>query len=345
MTESQSPLSMLLFRHTKRRSFLTLLGGAAAASPIAAQAQQSASGRGNRVRKIGIILQGGPWHSVIDGLREGLNRSGLKEGASFALDIRDTGGNLKAAENAAEELEQQRADLIFTAATSVSLAVQRATSTVPIVFFAGTDPVAVHLVESIARPGGRLTGVHTPITHVTGKRLELLREIVPKMQRVLTFFDPGNPAALASIKETREAADHLAVRLLERQARSIDELKMLLRTVGTGEADAYFAVSDAMLDRESQAVLEMTKANRLPSMFYLQNVVVDGGLASYSPDFREGGRLSATYVLRVLDGAHPGDLPVEQMDKLIFVINLKTAKQIGLAIPESILVRADQVIE
>jgi ABC-type uncharacterized transport system substrate-binding protein len=322
----------------RRRKFITLLGGAAAAWPLAAHAQQ-------RARKVGVILQGGPWYSVLDGFREGLNRSGLVEGKSFVLDVRDTGGDLKAAEDAARNLEQQKADVIYTAATSVSLAAKRATTTTPIVFFAGTDPVVVRLVNSIARPGDRLTGVHTPITYVTGKRLELLREIVPNLRRVVTFYDSANPAALVSVEEIRKAAQNLGLELVERQVRSVDELHDALHAFRTGEADAYFAASDAMLDRESSSVIEMTKANRLPSMFYLQRVVASGGLASYSPDFKEGGRLSATYVRRILEGAHPGDLPIEQMDKLVFIINLKTAKQIGLTISESILVRADEVIE
>jgi putative ABC transport system substrate-binding protein len=298
-----------------------------------------------RVHKVGVILQGGPWYAVVDGLREGLSQSGYVEGRRYVLDIHDTRGDLKAAEEAARNLEQQKVHLIFTAATSVSLAAKRATKNIPIVFFAGTDPVAVNLVESIPRPGGRLTGVHTPVTYATGKRLELLREIVPNLRRVVTFYDPVNPAAIESAKEIRLAARILGLELLERHVASVAELQKALRGFRGGEADAYFAAADAMLDSETQSVIAMVKSNRLPSMFYLQSAVADGGLASYSPDFREGGRLSAMYVRRILEGMNPADLPVEQMDRLVLLINLRAAKQIGLSIPETILIRADRVIE
>jgi putative tryptophan/tyrosine transport system substrate-binding protein len=161
----------------------------------------------------------------------------------------------------------------------------------------------------------------------------------------VTFYIPANPAAIESVKEAREAARSLGLELIERPIASAEELQEALQALRTGEADAYFAASDALLDSQAHSIIEMTKAKRLPSMFYLQEVVADGGLASYSPDFREGGRLSATYVRRILEGTNPADLPVEQIDRLVFVINLKTAKQIGLAIPESILIRADKVIE
>jgi ABC-type uncharacterized transport system substrate-binding protein len=297
------------------------------------------------VKRIGVILQGGPWYAVVDGLRGGLSQSGYVEGKQFVLDIRDTHGDLKAAGEAAKNLEEQKVHLIYTAATSVSLAAKQATTHTPIVFYAGTDPVAVKLVESIPRPGGRLTGVHTRVTDVTGKRLELLREIVPNLRRVVTFYNPANLSAVESAKEAREAAQNLGLELIERLVSSVEELQKVLQAFRSGEADAYFAASDAMLDREARSVIEMVKANRLPSMFYVQDVVADGGLASYSPDFREGGRVSASYVRRILEGANPANLPVEQSDRLVLVINLKAAKQIQLAIPETILIRADRVIE
>lgn len=298
-----------------------------------------------RIHRIGVILQGGPWYDVVDGLREGLVRSGLVEGKQFALSIRDAGGDLGAAEQAARDFERQKVDLIYTASTSVSLAAKGATERVPIVFVAGTDPVAMNLVDSIPRPGGRLTGVHTPVTYVTGKRLELLREIVPNLRRVVTFYNPSNAAAAQFAKDARAAARRLGLEFMERHVSSVETLRTALQTFKVGEADAYFAASDAMLDREAQSVIEMANAKRLPTMFYQQRAVADGGLASYSPDFIEVGRLSATYARRVLAGTSPADLPVEQMDRLIFVINLKTAKRIGLAVPESLLVRADKVIE
>jgi ABC-type uncharacterized transport system substrate-binding protein len=322
----------------RRRDFITLVSGAAA-WPLAAGAQQPL------LPSVGVIFQGGPWEAVIDGLREGLDQLGFVEGKQVILNIRDTHGGLKAVEEAAKDLERRKAHVIYTAATSVSLAAKSATVNTPIVFVAGTDPVTVRLVESIRRPGGRLTGIHIPVTYVIGKRLELLREIVPNLHRVVTFYDPRNPSAIEFAKAAQEAAQRLGLQLIERHVASVEDLKKALQAFRAGEADAYFAASDAMVDTEARHIIDMAKAKRLPTMFYLQGVVEDGGLASYSPDFKEAGRLSATYVRRILAGTNPGDLPVEQSDRLVFMINLKTAKEIGLAIPESILVRADKIIE
>jgi putative tryptophan/tyrosine transport system substrate-binding protein len=195
----------------------------------------TAAAEETRVKKVGVILQGGPWYAVVAGLRDGLNQSGYLENKQYILDIRDTHGDLKAAEEAATNLEEQKVDLIYTAATSVSLAAKRATKHTPIVFYAGTDPVAVELVDSIPRPGGRLTGVYTRVTEVTGKRLELLREIVPNLHRVVTFYNPANRAALESVKEAREAAHGLGLELSERLVTSVDELRKALQGFRTGE--------------------------------------------------------------------------------------------------------------
>jgi ABC-type uncharacterized transport system substrate-binding protein len=324
----------------RRRSFITLIGSAAA-WPLAART----SAQPVKTYRVGIILQGGPWYAVIDGLREGLKKLDFIEGNQFVLDIRDTRGDLDAVEKAARNLEEQKVNLIYTVATSVSLAAKRVTLNVPQAFVAGTDPVAVQLVDSMARPGGRSTGVHFLSTDLTGKNLELLREIVPHLRRVVTFYNPSNRSAIESVKEGREAARHLGLDLIERQVASPEELDKAVRAFSADEADAYLAVSDAMVDRHADIIIEMGKALRLPTMFYQQALIAKGGLVSYSTDFNEVGRTSAKYVQRILKGTSPADLPVERIDRLVFMINLKTAKQIGLAVPETILVRADKVIE
>src|SRR5262245_45779357 len=246
----------------------------AAAMAVHPEAAQEAGGK-----RVGIILQGGPWYAVVEGLREGLNQSGYVEGRQYVLDIRDTHGDLKSAEEAARNLEEQKVDLIYTAATSVSLAAKQATTRTPIVFYAGTDPVVVKLVDSIPRPGGRLTGVHTRVTDVTGKRVELLRELVPDLRRVVTFYNPANLSAVQSTKEAREAAQKLGLELMERRIASVEELRHALQEFRSSESAA-----DAMLDSEARSVIGMLLANKLPSMFYVQDVVAAGGLASYSPD-------------------------------------------------------------
>lgn len=324
-----------------RRQFILALGGAAVAWPLAARV----SAQPVKAYRVGVILQGGPWYAVIDGLREGLEKLDFIEGNQFVLDIRDTRGDLEAVEKAARNLEEQKVNLIYTVATSVSLAAKRVTLNVPQVFVAGTDPVAVQLVNSMARPGGRSTGVHFLSTDLTGKNLQLLREIVPHLRRVVTFYNPSNRSAIESVKEGREAARHLGLEFIERQVASPEELDKAVRAFRADEADAYLAVSDAMVDRHADIIIEMGKALRLPTLFYQQALVVKGGLVSYSVNFNEVGRVSAKYVQRILTGTSPTDLPVERIDRLVFMINLKIAKHIGLAIPETILIRADKVIE
>jgi putative ABC transport system substrate-binding protein len=187
--------------------------------------------------------------------------------------------------------------------------------------------------------------VYVRATDLTGKRLELLREIVPNLRRVVTFYDPGNRAAIEAAKEARDASRNLGLELLERHVASVEELQKALQAFRVDEADAYFAVSDAMIDMQAQSIIDMAKAKRLPTMFYQQDVIAKGGLACYGTDFKEGGRVSAKHVQRVLTGTNPAALPVEGMDRLVFMVNLQTARQIELAISESILIRADKVIE
>jgi putative ABC transport system substrate-binding protein len=319
-----------------------LAGGLATAlffSAVQAGAQQPKTAR------IGVILQGGPWYAVVEGLRDGLKEQGLVEGKNFVLEIRDTKGDLKAVERVAKELEQAKINLIYTAATSVSLAAQKATEKTPIVFVAGTNPVTVKLVSSIRAPGDRLTGVHVRATDLIGKRLELLREIIPDLRRVVTFYNPNNRSAIEGAKEAREAARLLNLELVERKVASVDEFQKALQTFKPGEADAFIAVSDAMIDSQMQSLIEMSREKKLPTMLYELVAVEQGGLVSYSSDFRVAGHLSAKYVQQILAGTSPAQLPVEGVDTLKFVINLKTAKQIGLNIPERILLRADKVIE
>jgi putative ABC transport system substrate-binding protein len=319
-----------------------LLGALTVAALLSAH---TATAQDTGIHRVGVILQGGPWYAVVDGLREGLIRSGLVEGQQFVLDVRDTRGDLTAVEQAARSLEQQKVNLILTASTSVSLAAKRATDNIPVVFVAGTNPVVVKLVDSIPAPGGRLTGVHLQATDLTGKRLELLREIVPNLRRVVTFYNPRNPSAIESAKLGREAANHLGLEFIERHVASVEELQKVAQSFKAGEADAYISVSDAMIDSQIDSIIDMAIAKRLPTMLYEPGGVARGGLVSYSADFNEAGRLSAKHVRRILAGTIPADLPVEQVDRIMFVINAKTAKAIGLAIPESILIRADKVIE
>jgi putative ABC transport system substrate-binding protein len=236
-------------------------------------------------------------------------------------------------------------DLIYTVTTSVTTAAKRATVHVPIVFFAGTDPVAAGLVEGLARPGGRLTGIHSQTTDLIAKRLEILKEMVPRLGRVVTFYNPDLAIPRENARVGREAAQLLRVQWVERHVRSIEELRRGLEALKPRDVDAYFEISDPMVNNQAQLIIDAARAHKLPTMFWEHSPVVQGGLAGYGENFREIGRLSAKYVQRILAGTPPKDLPVENYDKIEFALNLRTAREIGLTIPPSVRLRADTVIE
>jgi putative tryptophan/tyrosine transport system substrate-binding protein len=280
---------------------------------------------------------------MVDGLRSGLKEHGFEEGKQYVLHIRDVKGDPKALEAAAKALEQGKVDLIYSLSTSITLAVKRATASVPIVFYAaGTDPVVVGLVASYAKPGGRLTGIHSQTTELDAKRLQILKEMVRRLRRVAAFYAPDNRAAQESAKSLREAAPQLRIEFVERHVRSVEEPRAGLQALKPGEVDALGHVADAMLTSQ---VLEAARAKKLPAISFERSFVTDGGLVSYGISFHAVGRQSAKYVHRVLSGTSPADLPVERADRFELVINLKTAKAIGLTVPQSILGRADEVIE
>jgi putative ABC transport system substrate-binding protein len=322
-----------------RRTFLGGLMLGVLAAPFAVRAQQA------RVYRVGVIHQGGAYDEAVAGLREGLKELGWDEGKQYVLHVRDAKGDFNAVEPMARSLEAEKVDLICTFTTSVTLSAKRATTTVPIVFHSGTNPMTVGLVESFRRPGGRLTGVYSQLADLTAKRLEILKEMVPRLRRVIVFYNPDNPAAVESLKDARAAARQLKVTIVERPVHSVEELRAALPALRSGEVDAYFHVGDALTTSHADLIIEAAKAQRLPLIFQNRESVVRGALASYGLSHDTGGRLTARYVQRVLLGANPGDLPVEQNDRLQLIINLKTAKALGLTIPQSLLTRADQVIE
>jgi len=298
------------------------------------------------VYRIGVITGGGAYYETIDGLRAGLKELGFEEGKRFVLAIRDTKGDVaKAAEEAARNLEQEKVNLIYTTQTTVAITARRATANIPIVFCAGTDPVGVGLVDSFANPGGRLTGVYSMTADLTGKRLEILKEIIPKARRVVTFYNPRRATSIESAKQAREEAQRLGIEVVEWHIASVEELQAAVRALRVGQFDAIFEVPDPMVVNQAQLIIDAARVNRLPTMFFFPSEVIKGGLASYSVDLHAVGRVSAKYVQRILTGIKPADLPVEGVDKIELVINLKTAKQIGLTIPQSVLYRADKVIK
>jgi len=298
-----------------------------------------------KVFRVGVIHQGGPYKAVVNGLQDGLRQLGLEEGKQFSLNVRDSKGDLKAVEEAAKVFEKDRVNLIFVVTTSAVTPVKQVTSQIPIVFAVGSDPVASGFVQSFAKPGGRLTGVHYSTLDLTGKRLEILKEMLPKLSRIVTVYNPDNRIAVEAVALARQAAKQLGIRLVERRAATLEELRQQVGALSAKEADAYFYTSDAMVTSQAQLVIDAASSKKLPTMFAEQSPVVMGGLASYGQNFHEVGRLSAKYVQKIMTGAQPHDLRVEIVDKFELIINLKTAKIIGVTIPPNVLARADKVIE
>jgi putative ABC transport system substrate-binding protein len=294
--------------------------------------------------RVGVIHQGGPYKTVVDGLQDGLRQLGLEEGKQFLLNVRDSKGDLKAVEEAAKVFEKDRVNLIFAVTASAVTPVKQVTSQIPIVFAVGSDPVASGFVQSFAKPGGRLTGVQYLTLDLTGKRLEILKEMLPKLSRIVTVYNPDNRIAVEAVALARQAAKQLGIRLVERRAATLEELRQQVGALSAKEADAYFYTSDAMVTSQAQLVIDAASSKKLPTMFAEQSPVVMGGLASYGQNFHEVGRLSAKYVQKIMTGAQPYDLRVEIVDKFELIINLKTAKIIGVTIPPNVLARADKVI-
>jgi putative ABC transport system substrate-binding protein len=295
--------------------------------------------------RIGVLLQGGAWYEAIDGLRQGLRELGYEEGKQFTLDVRDSKGDVKAVEEAARNLEREKVRLIYAVASSVISAAKKATTDVPIVFIVGSDPVAAGLVDSFVKPGGRLTGVHFLVKDLTGKRLEILKELLPKLRSVLTLYDPANKVAKESTELARVEAKRLGLKYLERHVSSVEQLQSALKALKPGEADAYFYTPDAMVGSQVQLIIDTANAKKLPTMFQEQGLVARGGLASYGQSYYELGRLSAKYVQKILSGAQPRDLRIETVEDVELAINLKTAKQLGLTISPQMLARANKVIK
>jgi len=308
------------------------------AMAVIAEAQQA------KVYRVGVIQAAGPFRIVVEGMRDGLKELGYEDGKQIRLEIRDTKGDVNAVKEAAQTFERDKVNLIYVVTTLAAVAVKESTSDTPIVFAVAGDPISNGLIQSFAKPGGRLTGVCYLTVDLTPKRLEILNEILPKLRKVVAFYNPKNPISTEAAKLGRDAAQRMKIQFIERPVTSVDELRSVLQKLKPGETDAYFYVSDAMIMNNAQTIIHTTLEKKLPTMFTEQSLVAAGGLASYGQNFHEVGRISAKYVQKVLTGTRPQEIPVEQPREFELVINLKTARQIGVTIPQSVVYRADKVI-
>lgn len=306
---------------------------------LSVEAQQA---KGDRV---GVIHLGGPFSTMVDGLRNGLKELGLQEGKQFVLEVQDLGGDQKKAEEAGRRFEREKVKLIYAVTIPVVTAARQGAKDLPIVFSVGSDPVAGGLVQSFAKPGGRLTGIHYLVRDLTGKRLEILKEIFPKLRAVVTLYDPGEKVAREAAQLGREEAKRQGINFVERHVTSIEELHSALGALKPSDADAYFYTADTKVISQAQQIIDTARNKRLATMFHDQSLVVKGALASYGQNYYEIGRRSAKYVQQILNGAHPRDLRVETVDNVELAINLQTAKALGLTVPPNVLARADKVIK
>jgi putative ABC transport system substrate-binding protein len=323
-----------------RKTFIVVCLMALSLVPLrGAEAQQPKSYR------IGVIMPGGPFYEAVSGLRNGLKELGLEEGKQFTLIIQDTKGDTRLAGDAARNLEREKVDLLYALPSSVIAAAKAATQQTPIVFGIGTDPVVMGLVDSFAKPGGRLTGVHFLVGDLTAKRLEILKEMCPKLPGVLTFYNPAKQVAMRSANLGREEAERSGLKFLERHVKSVEELRQALQELKTGETPAFFYTPDATVLSQAQLIIDTARAKRFATMFQEQSLVDKGALASYGHSYHEIGRLSAKYVRKVLSGTNPRDLKIETFDDVELVINLKIAKELSLTIPPNVLARANKVLK
>jgi putative tryptophan/tyrosine transport system substrate-binding protein len=340
MTEPPSPLRMLLSRHTRRRDFIALLGGAAA-WPLAAHAQQP-----GRLRTIAFL--GPNTHSAasewVAALVKRLRELGWTEGRTITIEYRWAEGREERFAEIAAELVRLKADVIVTSGTQAVMASKNATSVIPIVFATAGDPVGTGLVGSLARPAGNVTGLATLANELVGKRLELLREIVPGLRRVAIMGNVANPYMTLELGEVQAAARTLGLETITLEIRRAQDLAPAFEALKS-RADALYVCTDALTNTHRIRINIAALGERLPTMHGSRDFVEAGGLMSYGPNFPDMFRRTADYVDKILRGAKPGDLPVEQPTKFDLVVNLTTAKALRLDVPPTLLTRTDEVIE
>ncbi|MGH6642085.1 MAG: ABC transporter substrate-binding protein [Bradyrhizobium sp.] len=326
----------------RRRDFIVLVAGGAAlwSRPVHGQQPQ-------KMPRIGVLLPGTPpsfslrASAFLDGLRE----HGLVEGKTIAIEWKWGQDRVDTLSGLAAELVRSNVEVIVTGGTSAAKALKDATRTIPIVMAIIGDPIAAGLVSNLARPGGNLTGFSIVAPELGGKRLELLREIVPKVSAVAVLLNSRNPQSQIELKEMRTAADAMGLLLHPTEVSTEDGLEEAFAAASKAAVQALVVLTDPILFSQRKRIVELANRNRLPAMYFFQGFADEGGLMSYGPSDTDLFRRAAAYVDRILKGAKPADLPIEQPTKFDLFVNLKAANTLGISIPESFLLRADKVID
>jgi putative ABC transport system substrate-binding protein len=324
----------------RRREFITLLGGAAAAWPLAASAQQP-----RKVWRLGMLQPAAPPEPLLDAVRDGLRDLGYMEGRDIVFEVRWAEGKPDRLTRLAAELVGLKVDVIHAFTTSPALAARSATTTIPIVFSGVGDPVGTGLVASLARPGGNATGLSMLATELSGKRLEMLREIVPNVSHVAMLWNDTNPSMVLRANETQDAAVKLGVTVQSIGVHDLIDFEGAFQAIRDGGVHALLTLIDPFTNAHRKRIVDFAAQQSLPAIYEARQFVDAGGLICYGPNLLAMHRRVAGYLDNIFKGAKPSDLPVEQPTKFELLINMKAAKALGLTIPQSVLVRADEVIE
>jgi putative ABC transport system substrate-binding protein len=329
-------------RVVDRRAFLATLIGSLLAAPLAAGAQQA-----GRVWRIGYLSADDPSAAshLVDAFRQGLRDLGYVEGRNVIIEFRFADGKYDRLPHLAAELVRDQVDVIMAFTIPAVRAAKTATTAIPIVFAQVLDPVGAGLVAKLARPGANVTGVSIMVEELSGKYLELLKEVVPRMSQVAVLWEPDQPAGALLLTHIERAARALRVQLQPLKVQNPNDFDNAFSAVTRLRADAFLVLPSSLFNLHRHRLADLAARSRVPAIFVRREFVDAGGLMSYAPDFADQSRRVATHVDKILKGAKPGDLPVQQPTKFELVINLKTAKALGLTIPQSLLQRADQVIE
>ncbi len=325
-----------------RRAFVSGAAGTLLVGVFPAHAQPA-----NKVPRIGVLHPGTPASAPqsVEAFRQGLREHGYEEGKNIVVERRYTESRLERVAEVVAEFVRLKVDVIVTSLDVATAAAKQQTQTIPIVMAISIDPVATGFVSSLARPGGNVTGLSTMSPELAAKRLELLREAVPGLSRVAIMWNTNVPGNLLEYKEAGDAARSMRLQLQSVEVSSVDDFERAFSALKTGGAEALIVAGSGLTSTNAGQIANLAMKHRLPSMVSSRDRVDAGGLIAYGPNLAELWRRAATYVDKILKGAKPGDLPVEQPNKFELIINLKTAKALGLTIPPSLLRRADEVIQ